>query len=355
MLEIIFSFVMAFFLTYVALPVVIKIAIQQSLVDIANERKSHVGTIPSFGGVGIFLSVFLVTMIWTPETYFEQLRYILTSLVIVFLVGAKDDIDPIAPHSKLLGQLVSISILIFLADIRISQLYGLLGITELPYWLSIILSTFFYIFIINSFNLIDGINGLSSSIAILVCLLFGVWFYNTDHFAFSMLSFAVAGSTLAFLKYNITPAKIFMGDTGSLVLGTICAVLTIKFLECNAYLSHGPFKLTSAPAIALAIVIIPAFDTIRVFILRILKGQSPFNPDKNHIHHLLLDTGLSHMQSTSILLVTNIGFIILAFELEKYDTLLVMMALICIAYILSQVLNALVYNRRRSLASSSSR
>lgn len=352
MLEIIFSFVMAFFLTYLALPVVIRIALKQQLVDVANERKSHVGTIPSFGGVGIFLSIFLVTMIWTPETYFDQLRYILCALVIVFLVGAKDDIDPISPLSKLMGQLVSISILIFLADIRISQLYGLLGIYDIPYWISVVVSTLFYIFIINSFNLIDGINGLSSSIAILSSSLFGIWFFATGHFGFSMMAFAVAGATLAFLKYNITPARIFMGDTGSLVLGTICGVLTIKFLEVNSYLTLSQFKIDNAPVIALAIVIVPAFDTVRVFVLRVLKGQSPFVPDKNHIHHLLIDTGLSHMQATSILLITNISFIILAIELTNYNALVVMSLMLGIAYILSQALYFFATSRRRALSRS---
>ncbi len=350
MLDILFSFLLAFVITYLSLPIIIKIALQRDIVDVADDRKSHIGVVPSIGGVGIFAAFFLVVLFVQPSIYFDQFKYILVALAIIFAVGARDDLDPLSPLAKLIGQLLAISILIFYADIRISSLYGLWGIDYIGTGWSILLSTLVYVFMINSFNLIDGINGLLSCISIFIASMLGMWFLSTGHYEYAIMSFVLVGSVIAFLKYNITPAKIFMGDTGSLVIGAICTILVIQFLEFNQTLVVHPFKLEASPAIALCLVIIPVFDTLRVFFLRLIKKQSPFLPDKNHIHHLLIQVGLSHMQATSILLITNILFVIGAFQMIELNPIVTILLALSLASILSIILNSILLFKKRSIA-----
>lgn len=350
MLEVVYSFILSFFISYAAIPIVIRLSTKYGIVDKSNARKSHIGAIPSIGGVAIYMSIFLVVMIWVPDPYFLQLRYILSALAIIFIVGAIDDVDPISPLSKLSGQLIGVCLLVFCADIRISQFYGLFGIEMINYSVSVVITLLFFLLVINSFNLIDGINGLASSITILTTTLLGMWFLGTENYAYSIFSFSVSGATLAFLKYNVTPAKIFMGDTGSLVLGAICAILIIQFLEVNQSLSSGPFIFSNAPAVAFGLLIIPIFDTIRVFILRLSNGQSPFVPDKKHVHHLLLDIGLSHMQATYFLLSFNLLMIIFAVKISSLAPVYVMITMMFISYILLGLLQWLPIARKRVLS-----
>ena len=198
--------------------------------------------------------------------------------------------------------------------------------------------------IINAFNLIDGINGLSGSISTLIALVLGTWFFLIGHVELAVVAFALAGSTIAFLKYNFTPARIFMGDTGSLLVGLICAILTIQFIEIHKTLQGSVYAIQAVPAVAIGILILPLFDTLRVFITRILKGKSPLTADRNHIHHLLIDCGLSHMQATGVLVVTNIFFIYIVFSLQNLGTFKLLLVIITVAISLTVLL---IYMRNR--------
>jgi UDP-GlcNAc:undecaprenyl-phosphate GlcNAc-1-phosphate transferase len=167
------------------------------------------------------------------------------------------------------------------------------------------------IVVINSFNLIDGVDGLAASLGILSMLIFGVYFFSIAQQAYALLAFSMAGSLVAFMIFNHHPAKIFMGDSGSLMIGLVNSILVIKFINvANAPLVS--FPIPSAVAIGFAILIVPLLDTLRVFSIRILNGRSPFTPDRNHVHHLLLDRGFSHAAVTFICVGINIGFILLA-------------------------------------------
>ena len=151
------------------------------------------------------------------------------------------------------------------------------------------------------------------------------------------MAMSAAGATAAFLKYNYTPATIFMGDTGALLLGLICSILAIEFIELNALLGQdNPFRINAAPGVAISILILPLFDTLRVFLTRLLNGKHPLQPDRNHIHHLLLDSGLSHMQATVLLAFVNVLFIVMAFmmQLRTSNTLLIILMLLVIASLL---------------------
>ena len=230
MYDIILSFITAFTLTYFAIPSIINIAAKKNLVDLPDERKAHTIPTPSLGGIGIFAGVIFSIVMWTPFHVFGDLQYLLCSFIIVFLIGAKDDILPMAPWKKLAGEIFAAGILVLKSNVKLSSLYGVFGIYDIPNLVSIPFSIFVIMVIINAFNLIDGINGLSGSISTLIALVLGTWFFLIGHVELAVVAFALAGSTIAFLKYNFTPAKIFMGDTGSLLVGLICAILTIQFI-----------------------------------------------------------------------------------------------------------------------------
>ena len=346
MYDIILSFLTAFTLTFMAIPSIIVIARKKNLFDEPNERKSHTRAVPALGGIAIFAGVLFAIILWTPFNFFGDLQYIICALIIIFLIGAKDDIDPISPAKKFAGQVFAAFILVFKANIKLTSLYGIFGIYELSFIASWILSMFTILVIINAFNLIDGINGLSASLGILISVTFGAWFFLTDQIELAMLAFALAGATLAFLKYNITPAQIFMGDTGAMVIGIICAGMVIRFIELHQELSFSPYAFKSAPAVAFGILILPLFDTLRVFTTRILKGKSPFYPDRSHIHHMLIDAGLSHMQGTSILIMVNVLFIVMVVKLQDVGNQVLLMIILGIAVILYVMLYFFGENRK---------
>ena len=242
---------------------------------------------------------------------------------------------------------VVIAVLVVFADIRLTSLYGVFGFEELGYFYSIIFSLFTMIVIINAFNLIDGINGLSGSVSTLVALFFGIWFMLVGRIELAIIALSLAGAMLAFLRYNLTPAKIFMGDTGSLLAGAVMAILAISFIEQHNYLTNSPYAFIAAPAVAFSLLILPLFDTLRVFILRVIKGQSPFRPDRNHIHHLLIDAGLSHGQAVVILMTFNVVAFVLVFSNQSIGTLFIILLLVLLSFLLSVLLNHFVAARKK--------
>ncbi|MEZ4897400.1 MAG: MraY family glycosyltransferase [Saprospiraceae bacterium] len=345
MYDVLLSFITAFTLTFVAIPSIINVAKVKHLMDEPGERRSHTDSIPTLGGIGIFAGVIFSIVLWTPFGVFQDLQYILCAFVIIFLIGAKDDLVPMSPWRKLAGQLFAAFILVYKANIRLTSFYGLFGITLLPDMISYAFSIFTILVIINSFNLIDGINGLTGSISTLISLVLGVWFFLVDQLDLAIVAFALAGSVLAFMRYNVTPAKIFMGDTGSLFVGLVCAILTIKFIEVHRELSGSIYAVRSAPAVAIGILILPLFDTLRVFTIRILRGHSPLSPDRRHIHHMMIDAGFSHMQATGILILSNIAFIVIALKYQNLGNFQLLILILSMALILTALLH--FYVRRK--------
>lgn len=348
MYDVILCFLTAFSLTFLAIPSIINIARKKNLVDEPDDRKSHESGIPALGGIGIFAGILFSIVLWTPFNYFAELQYIICALIIIFLIGAKDDIYPLDPVKKFGGQLFAAFILVAMADIRLTSLYGIFGIYDLAYWPGLFLSIFTILVIINAFNLIDGINGLSASLSILISVTLGTWFFLTDQIELAMLAFALAGAALAFLRYNITPALIFMGDTGAMLIGIICAVLTIEFIELHRVLPGSPYAFDSAPAVAIAILVLPLFDTLRVFVVRILQGKSPFNPDRAHIHHLLLDAGFTHMQATSLLMIVNVAFISVVVQFHDLGNQWLLMIMLGMAIAFLFLLNFVIQKKKKA-------
>ncbi len=340
----------SFLLTFIAIPSIIRIARAKSLYDGNLDRKLHKGNIPRLGGVAIFAGTILSTLFWCEGTIFVELQYILFSMILVFFLGIKDDITNVVPYKKLIIQLIGAIILVHYGDIRLYSMYGLLNIYEIPITVSYILSIITIVGIINAFNLIDGINTLAASIGILVNSFFGIWMIRHGMESWAILSFSMIGALFAFLYFNKTPAKIFMGDTGSLIIGLLCSVLAIKFIEFNRQTSI----VHSAPVISFAVLIIPLFDTLRVMIRRMIRGISPFTADRNHMHHMLYDLGLSHHQVTFVLIIVNIAAIFISFSLQKiriylhvtdYDSELLLLT-VSMIYISFAFIVEFVYRRK---------
>jgi UDP-N-acetylmuramyl pentapeptide phosphotransferase/UDP-N-acetylglucosamine-1-phosphate transferase len=269
------------------------------------------------------------------------LQYIVAAIIILFFIGVKDDILIISASKKFIGQLLAATIVIKFADINITDMYGFLGIHELSPTISFLLSLFTIVVITNSFNLIDGVDGLAGSLSLLSSLIFGLYFWQTGQNLFAIMAFSLTGSLIAFLIFNFSPARIFMGDTGSLLIGLLNAIFVIKFISIAAD-PQSALPLDSAPAIGFAILIVPLFDTLRVFTLRILKRRSPFSPDKNHIHHFLLDIGFSHRSIVFLCVGANIFFIGIAYLLRPEGTTFVILAL----SLVSTLIVTLVYYKR---------
>ena len=351
MYDIVLAFITSFLVTYFAIPSIINIARKKHLVDEPGERRAHSVSTPSLGGIGIFVGTLFSILLWTPFKHFGDLQYILCAFIIVFLLGTKDDLDPVEPKKKFAVQVFAACILIYFANVRITSLYGIFGVYELNYLTSVLLTIFIIIVIINAFNLIDGINGLSGSIGVIMAVTFGTWFFLVDRMELSAVAFALVGSIIAFLYYNVTPAKIFMGDTGSLFLGIAASILAINFIEYHKLISDSPYAFNSAPAVAVGILILPLFDTLRLFVSRIATGRSPFSADRNHIHHLLLDIGLSHMQATSVLVCINMLFIVLVYKLQNIGTL----SLLFVLLFCSIGMTAVIYMIRHYVQSRNSR
>ena len=346
MYDIILSFITAFLLVYMAIPSIINIAKVKQLYDVPDARKSHQEVVPTLGGVAIFAGVIFSIILWTPFDVFGDLQYILCAFIIIFLIGAKDDILPMSPYRKLLGQILACFILVFKAQVRLTSLYGIFGVHTIPVFLSIILSMFTILVIINAFNLIDGINGLSGSLATLISITMGTWFFLIDRTDLAIIAFSLAGATIAFLRYNITPARIFMGDTGSMLIGIISAILVIEFIEVHSEIQGSPYAFKAIPAVAVGILILPLFDTLRVFVFRLIKGKSPLHPDRSHIHHLLLDAGLTHTQATTVLVLVNLAFILFVVYFQDLGNLSLLIILMLMAAALTAIPYVIAKHRK---------
>jgi len=342
------SIFVSFIIGLCFMPMVIDIAKKRNFVVKPNKRTSHEGIIPNIGGINIFISFFLTIFLFSYGII-DQLQFIIIGVLIILIVGFVDDLIDIKASWKLFGELVSAFFLIVVADVRLSHLHGFLGINELSLVSSYFLSFFVFVVIINALNLIDGVDGLASGLGILYSIFFAVYFELTGSINLSISAFTMVGSLTVFFIYNVFGGKrkIFMGDSGSLLLGYMTTLFVFEFCEMNAYHRVSDvFHMSAAPSVAICVLTIPLFDTMRVMLTRIKKGVSPFHPDRNHIHHLLLKTGLKHRQVTFILLLVSFGFMLLGIIGRNWSIGLLVLIAFLIATILTYTLWRFVDRKR---------
>lgn len=331
MLDVMLTGSVSFIITFLAIPIVLQIAEQKKLYDIPDERKIHTRLVPSLGGVGIFAGFFLASLLSIHGQVNPEFQYFFAAAFVIFFLGLKDDLVILSASKKFIGQVIAAAIIIHLGNLRIDSMHGLFGIYEVPEAFSLAMSYLTIIVVINSFNLIDGVDGLAGTLGLLTMTVFGIYFFAIDQLAYSMLAFSMAGSLVAFLIFNHHPAKIFMGDSGSLMIGLLNSILVIKFIGV-ADTATVAFPIASAVAVGFSILIVPLLDTLRVFTVRIFKGNSPFTPDRNHVHHLLLDRGLNHTEVTLSCLGINIAFIAIAWLGRSLGPNYLLMVMLGIAF-----------------------
>lgn len=325
--------ILAFIITYAAIPVIINVSDIKKLYDHPDARKIHTRPIPSLGGLGIFAGFIVACLMAISFSSAINFQYFFAASLVIFFLGLKDDILVLTPMKKIIGQIVAAFIIIYKGGVVIKGMHGFMGIQELPEAISLILTYFTVIVVVNSFNLIDGVDGLAAGLGIFTTLTFGFYFYTISHTDYAALAFAMSGSLLAFLIFNRSPARIFMGDTGSLLVGLVNAILVVHFINV-ADAPGVAVPLASTPAIGVAILIIPLFDTLRVFSIRIFSRRSPFSPDRNHIHHILLDKGMSHKGVSFSLIMVNVLFVAVAFALQNLGNNVLIPVLLSMAFAL---------------------
>jgi len=316
------NFSLALFITYSSIPAIIRLAEQKNLYDTPdNVLKKHQGKIPTLGGIAIFGATLIAFTLFASFQENPSFSYAISALLLLFFTGAKDDIIPLTPYKKVLSQFLASLIFVFLAGIRLTSFHGFLYIYQLPYIISIAFSILTFLVIINSFNLLDGINGLAGGIGLVVSICFAVLFFIGKNQLMLSASISLSGALLGFLYFNFRKkAYIFMGDTGSLVMGAFFSIFAIEFIESNQSFQDW-FKPNYAPLLAFTILIIPLFDTLRVIILRLIYRKSLFQGDRRHLHHFLLDIQLTHLQASGILFITNIFLVIIALAFRNYPEL----------------------------------
>ena len=342
------GFLTAFLVVVISTPSLIKVAKLKHLVDEPSEdRKMHSRSVPTIGGIVIFGAILFSYALWFPEEYIHipgmlvNFKYIVAVMVLLFFVGVKDDIIGTAPMKKLMAHVMVGFILVLMADIRIRTMGGIFGIYELDDWQSYLLSLFVYIVIVNAVNLIDGLDGLASGIGFIESFLLGMLFFVSGNIPLALLAAVLCGSLLGFLVFNFSPARIFMGDSGSLIIGAIVFLLAINALNIPSIALPELFQSVNRPVLVMAILVYPLIDTIRVFTIRAIKGVSPFTADKNHIHHRFIALGMNHRSTAGVLYVYNIVVFAVVFLIHtSYPTLdflivaLVAFALISVPFLL---------------------
>ncbi|MDW5287861.1 MraY family glycosyltransferase [Formosa sp. PL04] len=306
-----FPFLLALVTAFLAFPTIIFIAHAKQLVDVPDKRSVHSKTVPTLGGIGIFFAVAIVLTLSGAFLDAKLLMPVVGALIILFFLGVKDDILILSPKKKMLGQIIASLMVILITDVRITTFSGILGVESIPYFVSVGFTLFVFILIINAYNLIDGLDGLAGSVGLLVSLFYGFLFFKMQDMSLTVVSLALVGSLIPFLYFNFSKVrKIFMGDTGSMVVGFLLAFQSIAFININQLNPVAQFHL-NAPIIVLAILFFPLLDTFRIFYVRVvIYKKHPFSPDKNHIHHHMLQLGLKHWQVTLVISIASTSVLI---------------------------------------------
>jgi len=343
-------FVSAFIITLITIPPIISLIKKYRLYDMPDARKEHSSPVPTMGGIAIVAGTMAALFLWFPFNNGMAQICFFFSITVLFGLGIMDDLKNLSARYKFIIQ-AGLAAMIALSGIRITSFEGLFGINELPLSAQYTITILAITGITNAFNLIDGIDGLAGGLGFMSLMILGIFLTTSGDTNTALIAFALAGSILAFLYFNLNPARIFMGDTGSLVLGFVIAVLCIRLIQVNAAAIKP--VLLHAPVFVLGIVMIPVFDTLRVFSLRIWKGESPFVADKTHIHHLLTNAGMNHTIATRLICFVH-GFILIETwwlkELKQEYILAALVGFMLLVIIVFKNIGALI--RKKNTAAS---
>ena len=346
------AFILCFFIVWYCTPKILLWTLTQRLIDKPNKRKIHTATASRLGGLcffpGIFFTITICALIASffqkelkiPVTTFNgisniKILTILSSFFLMYITGVIDDLRNLSYKRKLTYQIIA-TLLIIASGTWIHNMCGVFGIYEIPIYIGIPLTIIFLIFIINSINFIDGIDGLSSGISIIITISFILLFLKFNQQTKLILAFTILGILVSFIRYNLLGVekkyKIFMGDSGSLLMGTILSYFAISGSQLG--INSNILSVEETFLISASSIIVPCLDTLRVIYHRIKHGQSMFHPDKNHIHHKLMATGLSQRKTLLTILLIVIFFMLLNWILFQLININIILIVDLIIYII---------------------
>lgn len=303
---ILLPFVIAFIATKWIFPKALNIALVKNIVDNPNARKLQRTPVPILGGLTIFFGMTMGIASAIMQGDYVDIFPVLVSMILILIIGTIDDIIDLTPSFRFLIEIMIVLVLIFSSGASLNDFHGLWGFWEVPMWFSLMLTIVAAVGMINAINLIDGVDGLSSGFCIMASSLFGIMFYFAGNGSMLVLAAVAIGALIPFFFHNVfgRTSKMFIGDGGTLLMGIILSTFVIRTL------THGTSCASLDPNLGLipftiSVMSIPVFDTLRVMSIRMLRGKSPFSPDKTHLHHLFIEMGFSHIGTTVSILSFN--------------------------------------------------
>lgn len=345
------SLLLSLLITIFITPKILLISARKRLLDIPNGRKIHKNASSRLGGVAFFPSLFMTICAIIAWFHVMNIEYssvngtwLMLSLgagFMMYFVGISDDIKGVSYRTKFMCQIIA-SCLIIASKTWINNLYGIFGIYEIPLWIGIPLTSLFLVFVMNSINLIDGIDGLSSGLSIVILGFYGVVFIVHNQLSPAIVSFATIGTLMGFFRYNFfgfsnRSIKMFMGDTGTLFIGTIIGLLALKLVHFDTKITTDD-QAEREMLIAYSVLVIPCFDVIRVMLHRLKNGKGMFSPDKNHIHHKILALGFSTKQTLFIILGFSVLLAIVNLIINRWIALEYIILINAIGWIIINML-----------------
>lgn len=300
-------------------PKVLKISIMKNLVDNPDARKLQRNPVPVMGGIAVFFGI--VIGICSSQMMFNSpnVFMLVAAMLIMLYTGTIDDIIDLSPTIRFIIEILVVLWMMYINKSSIDCFWGLWGVDTIPQWISYPLTIFASVGIINAINLIDGVNGLSSGFCFMASVMFAIIFYTTGNTVMTIIATSAAGAIIPFFFHNVFGyhTRMFIGDGGTLVMGMMMSMFTISILGQNSVCAGYAESGLSLVAMTLAILAIPVFDTLRVMTSRIIRGTSPFHPDKTHLHHLFIELGFSHAGTTISILTINFLVVVLWFVSYK--------------------------------------
>ena len=299
-------------------PRLVKIALLKNIVDNPDARKLQRTPVPVLGGVAVFFGVVIAIGCMSSVVDCSGLPVVIMAMMAMLYTGTMDDILSLSPGLRFVIEIVVVLLLIFVGGYCIDDFHGLWNIGRFSYWYAVPLTVVAAVGIINAINLVDGVNGLSSGYCIMACLIFGTLFFLAGEAPMTILAAVSVGALIPFFLHNVfgKTSKMFIGDGGTLVMGVVMSVFVIAILQNGSRVAAYVNPNVGLVPFTLAVLSVPVFDTPRVMSTRILKGTSPFRPDKTHLHHMFIDLGCSHVATTLAILGVNMFVVLCWWALE---------------------------------------
>ncbi|MBQ7947758.1 MAG: undecaprenyl/decaprenyl-phosphate alpha-N-acetylglucosaminyl 1-phosphate transferase [Bacteroidaceae bacterium] len=312
-------FIIAFFATLWIHPKILRIAILKNLVDNPDARKLQRNPVPVMGGLAVFFGI-VAGLCSSQIAFFSPGVFVLmAAMTIMLYTGTIDDILDLTPRTRFIIEIVVVAFIMLVNNSGINHFWGLWGIDFIPVWIAGPLTIFAAVGIINAINLIDGVNGLSSGFCFMASVMFAIMLYISGNTHMTILAVTAAGAIIPFFLHNVfgNTTKMFIGDGGTLVIGTMMSMFVVSILKGSSLSANLANDGMGLIPFTLAVLAVPVFDTLRVMSTRILKKQSPFHPDKTHLHHMFIELGFSHIGTTVSILTLNFLIILTWFVSYK--------------------------------------